>query len=372
MSIPHHLKALWLALRPARMRVNGRERLRASLGGALGIALTALVCRALAQDNGLSAWLIAPMGASAVLIFALPASPLAQPWSVVGSHCVAALVGVACAAWIPDTAWAGAAAVGLAIAAMFALRCLHPPGGATALFAVLSHAVEPRFVLFPVLANAVLMALAGMAYNRLTGRRYPHTQQAAPPRSSHFTAADFDVALAHYNQVLDVPRDDLEALLQAAELAAWQRQWGELRCEDAMSADPVTARTDTSLADAWAIMRERRIKALPVVDAAQRVVGIVTRADFMRHAEPDAQPLGLGRRLRTLLTGGAGQPRQIGQIMTREVRTARASQRVAELVPLFSEDGHHHIPIVRDNGQLVGILTQSDLVRVLYQAAQPQ
>ncbi|MFT3813789.1 MAG: HPP family protein [Acidovorax sp.] len=363
------------ALLPARVRVNQRERLRAALGGALGIALTALLCRAFAPQHGAAAWLIAPMGASAVLIFALPASPLAQPWAVVGSHTVAALAGVACAAWIPDPAWAGAVAVGLAIAAMFALRCLHPPGGATALFAVLSHSGDPRFVLFPVLANALLMALAGMAYNSLTGRRYPHAQQAAPAapaRSPHFTAADFDAALAHYNQVLDVPRDDLEALLQAAELAAWQRQWGELRCAEAMSADPVTVLADTSLADAWAAMRQRRVKALPVVDAGRRIVGIVALADFMRHAQPDAPPLGLGKRLRAVLTGGKGQPKRIEQIMTREVRTARADQRVAELVPLFSEGGHHHIPIVDGDGRLAGILTQSDLVRVLYRAAQPQ
>jgi len=370
MSVNDHLKAFWLALRPARMRVNRREQLRASLGGALGIGLTALVCRAFAVDNGLAAWLIAPMGASAVLIYALPASPLAQPWAVVASHGVAALVGVICAAWIPDAAWAGAAAVGLAIAAMFALRCLHPPGGATALFAVLSHAVEPRFVLFPVLANALLMALVGIAYNHLTGRRYPHAQQAALPRSSHFTAADFDIALAHYNQVLDVPRDDLEALLQAAELAAWQRQWSELRCQGVMSLDPVTARVDTSLADAWATMRQRRVKALPVVDERQHVVGIITQADFMRHARPDAPAPGLGRRLRTLLAG-AGPTRRVSQIMTREVRTARTDQRVAELVPLFSEGGHHHIPIVEEDGRLAGIITQSDLVRVLYRAAQP-
>lgn len=360
------------ALLPARVRVNQRERLRAALGGALGIALTALLCRTFAQDNGAVAWLIAPMGASAVLIFALPASPLAQPWAVVGSHTVAALAGVVCAAWIPDAAWAGAVAVGLAIAAMYALRCLHPPGGATALFAVLSHNGDPHFVLFPVLANALLMALAGMAYNSLTGRRYPHAQQAAPARSAHFTAADFDAALAHYNQVLDVPRDDLEALLQAAERAAWQRQWGELRCAQAMSTGLVTVMPDTPLADAWAAMRQRRVKALPVVDAGQRVVGIVAQGDFMRHAQPDAPPLGLGKRLRAVLKGGAGQPRTIAQIMTREVRTARADQRVAELVPLFSESGHHHIPIVDADGRLAGMFTQSDLVRVLYQAAQPQ
>jgi len=70
------------------------------------------------------------MGASSVLLFAVPASPLAQPWSIVGGNFVSALVGIGCAHWIPDPALAATLAVGLAIIAMFQLRCLHPPGGA--------------------------------------------------------------------------------------------------------------------------------------------------------------------------------------------------------------------------------------------------
>ena len=74
--------------------------------------------------------LVAPMGASAVLLFAVPASPLAQPWSIIGGNLVSATVGVACASWIADPVGAGALAVALAICAMFALRCVHPPSGA--------------------------------------------------------------------------------------------------------------------------------------------------------------------------------------------------------------------------------------------------
>ncbi len=77
------------------------------------------------------------MGASAVLLFAAPASPLAQPWSIVVGNGVSALMGVLSASLVPDPALAAALAVMLAIAAMFLTRSLHPPGGAVALTAVI-------------------------------------------------------------------------------------------------------------------------------------------------------------------------------------------------------------------------------------------
>jgi CBS domain-containing membrane protein len=86
--------------------------------------------------------LVAPMGASAVLLFAVPASPLAQPWSIVGGNLVSATVGVACATWISDLVDAAALAIALAICAMFALRCVHPPSGAVALTAVLWRSLD--------------------------------------------------------------------------------------------------------------------------------------------------------------------------------------------------------------------------------------
>ena len=372
------MQAALTSLRPAPVHVDRRERLRAVLGAMLGLAFTALLSQAWASHGHAAAWLVAPLGATAVLVFAVPASPLAQPWAVVGGNTLSALVGIACAAWVPDPALAGALAVGLAIGLMFTLRCLHPPGGASALLAVLGHMTSPSFALFPVLVNSVLLVLAGIVYNSLTGRRYPHAQRpAAPPAGapSRFSAADFDAALAHYNQVLDIPRDDLEALLHEAELASWRRTLGELRCADVMSTGLVTAEFGTPLAQAWALMRQRRIKALPVIDRARRIVGIATVADFMRHAQPDASPLGLGQRLRALLAPSglvhSDKPEVVGQIMTRQVRVASADRLVVELVPLFSEGGHHHIPIIDGEQRLAGIITQSDLVRVLYRAARP-
>jgi CBS domain-containing membrane protein len=76
------------------------------------------------------------MGASAVLLFAVPLGPLSQPWNFVGGHLISGLIGVTIAQWVPDMVVASTLAVSLAIFVMYVTRCLHPPGGATALTVV--------------------------------------------------------------------------------------------------------------------------------------------------------------------------------------------------------------------------------------------
>ncbi|MFT3807341.1 HPP family protein [Arenimonas sp.] len=357
---------LWLrAFRAVQLPVDGRERWRAVAGALLGVAFAAWLSRWLGGNNAAAVWLVAPLGASAVLVFAVPASPLAQPWSVVGGNTLSALVGIACAQWIPDPAMAAAVAVAVAIAVMFQLRCLHPPGGAMALLAVLTHATHWSFAWFPAMTNSLLLVLAGMAYNTLTGRRYPHVQvvnrNQQQRTASRFSAADLDAVLARYNQVLDVSRDDLESILQATELQAYQRQLGELRCADIMSRQLIVANYATTLQEAWLLMRQHRIKALPVVDRHMRMLGIVTLADFMRYANIEGHGE-IAARLRALLRPTTAlhtdKPEVVGQIMTTQVRVASQERHVAELVPLFSEGGHHHVPIIGEHSRLVGIITQ--------------
>ena len=170
----------------------------------------------------LALWMVAPLGASAVLVFAVPSSPLAQPWAVLGGNTVSALIGIACVHAVPEPAAAAALAVGLAILAMMALRCLHPPGGAAALLMVLNGVSDFGFALEPVLLDSVLLVAAGMLYNSLTGRRYPHVNRTPPADGgTRLTRSDLDAALAHYNQVMDVNRGDLEFLLRQAEAAAY-------------------------------------------------------------------------------------------------------------------------------------------------------
>lgn len=358
------LAALW----PAALAIDARERVRVVVGVALGLAVTAWLSHALVPGG---IWLVAPIGASAVLVFGLPSSPLAQPWAVVGGNTVSALVGIAVMHLAPPGAVAApAVAAGLAVALMLATRCLHPPGGAAALLTVLSGVVDWRFAFFPVALNSLLLVTAGAVYNRATGRSYPHRPGEARPAgpAQRFADADIDRVLRRYNQVLDVPRDELHALLEAAESEAYRRRMGERSCADAMTRDVISVEFGTPLQAAWALLRASSVKALPVVDKWRHVVGIVTQADFL-HGDAFDHHRGLAERLRRLVAPTPGmhsdKAEVVGQIMTRRVRVASADKSLASLVPLFSDTGHHHIPVVDADRKLVGILTQTDLVRAL-------
>ena len=352
------------------------------LGAFIGILLTGWLGHQ-AGSVALSQlpWLIAPIGASAVLVFAVPASPMAQPWSVIAGNTLSALVGIAAAQQVhrlgsPELA--AALAVAGALALMMALRCLHPPGGASALLMVLGGVSDPWFAFYPVLLNTVLLVAVGMAYNNATRRPYPH-MQLPPARQAlggeaGLLEADLDVVLARYNQVLDVSRDDLKTLLAETRLRAYDRKLAEVRCADVMSRELLTVEFGTPLQEAWALLRQRRVKALPVVDRAFRIAGIITLADFMRAADLDLYE-GFDDKLRQLVrttrSSYSNKPEVVGQIMTRNVRVASMQRHLVDLVPLFGSTGHHHIPIIGDGERLVGMITQSDLVAALGRAADP-
>lgn len=111
------------------------------------------------------------MGASAVLLFGAPTSAFARPWPALGGNVLSAFVGVTCARVIPDPTLAAVVTVTVAVAVMSALRCLHPPGGAVALLAVLGgedvRAAGYHFVLVPVGLNSLVMLGVALAYHRL-------------------------------------------------------------------------------------------------------------------------------------------------------------------------------------------------------------
>lgn len=146
---------------------DARVALLAGIGAALAIAGLGL----LGDSTGFS-WLVAPFGASCVLLFAAPAAPFSQPPNVVGGHCLAALIGIILAVLWPGQAWIAGVAVGAAITSMMFLRVVHPPAGATALLAYLTKA-SWSFLLFPVLTGSVFLVGFAWAYHRLLGGRYP-------------------------------------------------------------------------------------------------------------------------------------------------------------------------------------------------------
>ncbi|KQT82241.1 HPP family protein [Aurantimonas sp. Leaf443] len=361
---------------PQLMPISGRERLRSALGAFLGILGTYLLSRmALGEVSALPV-LVAPMGASAVLLFAVPASPLAQPWSILGGNLVASLVGVTAARLVGDPALAAALAVSIAIALMTALRCLHPPSGAVALTAVLGGpaitGLGYGFVLWPIAANSILLLATALLFNNLAGRPYPpHRAPAAPsggrtaetaPRLG-FTADDLDAAMRDFDRLLEIDRGDLETILRRAELNALGRRSGPLTCADIMVRDVVAIDPEASLKEALTLLRRHHIKALPVTDERARVLGIVTQTDLLDKAQwsRGAPRLGFSTRLRLSLARGRAPRACVDDIMTSPVRTAAPHMPIGDLVPLMMGTGLHHLPVVETDGRLAGMVALSDL-----------
>lgn len=206
-----------------------RDRMIGSIGALMGIGLAGLICAAMFPAS--MPWIIAPIGASAVLLFAVPSSPLAQPWSIVGGNAISAIVGIVVAQAISTPALAAALAVSTAILVMSLLRCLHPPGGAVALSAVLgwstfgSHVVD---FLVPVLINSLVLVAIGMFFHRFSGHSYPHRARpvdgkALVPAPVGLQMADIDAALDDLGETFDISREDLALLLERAEVHAASR-----------------------------------------------------------------------------------------------------------------------------------------------------
>ena len=208
--------ARWLgveivAVRPA-------ERWAASVGGALAILALATISRWALPDPAAVA-VVASMGASAVLLFAVPHGPLSQPWPVLAGNVVSALIGVFCARNVGPPPVAAACAVGLSIGAMHLLRCIHPPGGATALTAVIGgsavHALGYRYALAPVLANAATMvALATLLNAPFPWRRYPAAWTGRRPTPTTPTHAQVVEAMRSLDSFVDVTEEDLARLVE--------------------------------------------------------------------------------------------------------------------------------------------------------------
>ncbi len=159
-------------------RVSVSEILLSWLGSFLGIAAVALLNFRLLDGSDL-VMIIGSFGASAVLIYGAIRSPLAQPRNLIGGHVLSAVIGVAIYKILPEAPWlASSLAVSTAIAAMHATKTLHPPGGATALIAVIGtekiHALGFMYALVPVGAGAAIMLLVALVFNNIPkSRRYP-------------------------------------------------------------------------------------------------------------------------------------------------------------------------------------------------------
>jgi CBS domain-containing membrane protein len=278
------------------------ERIVSALGGFLAILLIFHISSYFLGTGGML--LIVPsMGASAVLLFAVPHGALSQPWNVLGGHVISAAIGVSCALLIPEPFVAASLAVGLSIGAMYYLGCIHPPGGATALTAVIggeaTRALGYQFILTPVLLNALVMVMVAVLFNYFfSWRRYPAWLAARGKQPTAETESatmgpirheDLVMALSEIDSFIDVSENDL---LRIYEIATGQAEQRHLTPADIILGNYYS---NDAFGDEWSIRQvvdasphespDRDMVVYKVVAGlGKRKSGVLTRGEFARWA----------------------------------------------------------------------------------------
>jgi CBS domain-containing membrane protein len=365
---------------PAVARTSPVEALRAGLGGLIGLGLTGLFVLSPGIDLTTGLYLVAPLGASSVLLFAVPNSPLAQPWSAIVGNTVAALAGVAVSVFVTEPTLRIALAVGLAIAATILARAVHPPAGAVAMTAAMSpDAIQHLgfwFALAPIATGTAALVLVAVAYARLTGRRYPFrqfeepnrhgTDDAAPLERLGLSEADLSDILGRYRQSFNLGVEDLARLIGAAELQAAAHHADVLTASDIMSRNLITVKVDTGLGEVADLFRKHRFTSLPVVDAHGKFLGIIFQIHLISRAREDAFRLNRAfiPALRRLIDRGRDKPVMAVDIMRVAVPRALATTPLGALLPMMGDSDVDAVPIL-DYGKLIGIVTRSDLIAAL-------
>lgn len=368
MNTPSRLHQWCIAFLPGAPHTRPREWLRAAFGASLGFVFTTWLCSQLFGAQ-LAVHFSGPLAASAVLLFAVSSGALAQPWSILGSYLCATLVGVLVGHLLDHSLLGAALAIGLSLLLMCPLRCLHPPGGAIA-FCVVFAPVAPGIPAWHPAMTVVIAALgllsSALIYNNLTGMRYP--RQTAPAADAHHTRdplpgervgirdTDLDQALDELGAFVDVTREDLAVIVKSTERYALRRSMGDIRAGQVMSRDLICATPGTSIKQGLHLLRHHHLKALPILDHNQQLVGIVSLSDLIAplHHRP-AKRLGLFKR----------RPRpRLGELMSSPVRCTDVDTHVVDLIGVLSDRGLHCLPVL-ENEKLVGIITQTDVIAAL-------
>jgi CBS domain-containing membrane protein len=357
------------------------QRLKVALSAFIALFIVTYISLQLAGTAG-SIVLLASMGASAVLLFGLPNSPLAKPWSFAAGHLISATVGLVCSHLFTDLALMAAVTIGIVLFVMYIFECMHPPGGATALVPVIASTDQVlgyEFLLYPVALNVFVLLAVALLLQKLWlkhGMQKPiqkydpvHLHQdASPLKRLGLQPEDLLSALNSFDTVVDISEQDLERLYHHAQLNAYQRKSGEIRCRDIMSRDLITVGPNSAVASAWQLLRKHKISILPVTDTEQQLLGVVSTVDFLKNLQVPHY-WGLLRHVNQLLLKNRHNKqykRKVAEIMVSNLSVAYEDDHIVALVPMLSDQGLHHIPVLNTQQQLVGIITQSDLIAALF------
>ena len=356
------------------------EALRAGIGALVGLWLTGLFLLSPQVDLTLGLYLVAPFGASSVLLFAVPNSPLAQPWPAIVGNTVAALVSVAVCMVIEDPLLRVALSVSLAIATTILCRALHPPAGAVAMTVALSpETVETLgfwFALTPVAVGTIILVIFAALYAKLTGRHYPlrqfddrnkhRTDDRNPSERLNLSEGELTNLLDRYRQSFNLGVEDLARLIGAAELQAAARTTGPLTAGDIMSRDLISVQPESRLSDVADLFRRHRFTSLPVVGPDAKYLGIIFQIHLISQARDDALRLHRSFRsaLKRLLDRDWDKPVRASDIMGVAGPRATMNTPIGALLPMLADGDVDAVPVLQQ-GRIVGIVTRTDLIAAM-------
>ena len=350
------------SLGPSSVASSPREAIRAGVGATFGLGVLGCLLVASGVDLHLGLYLIAPFGATTVLVFAAPSSPLAQPWPTVVGSALSAAIGVAVTLLIDQPTIRVAVAVGLAVSAMILCRAVHPPAGAVAMSAALApetiHALGFWFVLAPVTVGACVLVVLATAYGRATGRHYPFRQfDAEPPAEDRLGLSEAELTdiLARYRQSLNLGVADLARLIGAAELQAAGHRVEPLDAAAIMSTDLITVGPEATASELAALFGEHGFTSLPVVRPDGTFAGMVFQIHLLL-AIRDSSGRGPGARWRRRRTAI-----RAADIMDVDLPVAALDSSVGALLPQLGGHGCDAMPVL-DGPRIVGIVTRTDLI----------
>lgn len=358
-----HSHLHWLnTLKPNFKVLPFKERLLCGVGALFGLALSSLISWCVLGN--FNAWYIAPMGASSVLLFAVPASPLAQPWNVIIGNTIAALIGVACYHIFPNLTIAFSVAVSLSIFLMMTTDSLHPPSGAVAITAVLGgtsiHELGYMFWFYPVLLNSVLLLAIAIIYNRMLGKAYPQAAQLntrskdpTPTQKVSIQPQDIQDVLEQQTELLDISEYDLQKIILEVQAKASLRVNHHFTCADIMTKDVIRLKQDDDIQVALDKFKQMNLMSLPVVDDEDALVGTLALYEVVEWFK------------RSIDMRGSWE-HQVKHIMIRQVITVKPEQPIQDLIPYFVERSFNYIPVIKHE-KLIGVVSRSDMIAAMNQ-----
>ena len=353
----------WLnTLKPNFKVLPFKDRVLCGLGALIGLAISSFISWHVL--GGFNAWYIAPMGATSVLLFAVSASPLSQPWNLIIGNSIASIVGVSCAIFIAEPTLAFSLAVALAIFLMMSTDSLHPPSGAVAITAVMGgdsvHQLGYAFILYPVLLNSILLLIVAVIYNRMLGKKFPQVAQInirskdpTPTQKVTIQPQDIKDALADQTELLDISEYDLQKIILKAQENANARQVNDYLCQDIMSKDVIFLYAEDDIHKALDKFKQVNLMSLPVVNADNELVGTLALYEVVEWFKGSTDIHSSWQHL-------------VKQIMNLQVVTVQPQQPIQDLIPYFVERSFNYIPVV-DGKKIVGIISRADMIAAMQQ-----